>query len=181
MEKNLQKVGLEGTGVRGVVDTSWDELKNCHAMNLRGLESEGGKPRRSELTTGDSLNLYFSYFAAEDVMADKELQYMLNEGEDVGETDGSEEKKDPGSASLEDTDTATPQPLPQSTAAADPPGPRRTGVRDGFEQINDDLYARRANKFMVFNGVGMDTWVTKATTKPGLTARDVRKVLGIED
>ena len=44
---------MEETGVRGVVDASWDELKNCHAMNLRGLEPEGAKLRRSELTTRD--------------------------------------------------------------------------------------------------------------------------------
>eukprot|EP00594_Rhizosolenia_setigera_P015855 CAMPEP_0178972640 /NCGR_PEP_ID=MMETSP0789-20121207/21161_1 /TAXON_ID=3005 /ORGANISM="Rhizosolenia setigera, Strain CCMP 1694" /LENGTH=88 /DNA_ID=CAMNT_0020660181 /DNA_START=76 /DNA_END=342 /DNA_ORIENTATION=+ len=30
--------------------------------------------------------------------------------------------------------------------------------KEGFEQINEDLYARKENKFMVFNGVGVDTW-----------------------
>jgi hypothetical protein len=28
----------------------------------------------------------------------------------------------------------------------------------GFEQINDDMYARTDNKFMVFNGAGVDSW-----------------------
>ena len=29
----------------------------------------------------------------------------------------------------------------------------------GFEQINEDLFARKDNKFMVFNGAGMNTYV----------------------
>jgi len=28
----------------------------------------------------------------------------------------------------------------------------------GFEQINEDLFARKDNKFMVFNGAGVDSW-----------------------
>lgn len=28
----------------------------------------------------------------------------------------------------------------------------------GFEQINEDLYARKDNKFMVFNGAGVNSW-----------------------
>jgi len=30
----------------------------------------------------------------------------------------------------------------------------------GFEQINEDLYARKDNKFMVFNGAGVNSWKT---------------------
>ena len=28
----------------------------------------------------------------------------------------------------------------------------------GFEQINEDLFARKDNKFMVFNSAGVDSW-----------------------
>jgi hypothetical protein len=31
-------------------------------------------------------------------------------------------------------------------------------VPPGFEQINEDLYARKDNKFMVFNGAGVQSW-----------------------
>ena len=30
----------------------------------------------------------------------------------------------------------------------------------GFEQINEDLFARKDNKFMVFNGAGVDSWTS---------------------
>ena len=29
---------------------------------------------------------------------------------------------------------------------------------NGFEQINEDLFARKDNKFMVFNWAGVDSW-----------------------
>ena len=35
----------------------------------------------------------------------------------------------------------------------------------GFEQINEDLFARKDNKFMVFNGPGVDSFSTNAVTK----------------
>ena len=31
-------------------------------------------------------------------------------------------------------------------------------IPTGFEQINEDLFARKDNKFMVFNGAGVDSW-----------------------
>ena len=35
---------------------------------------------------------------------------------------------------------------------------RRHIAPEGFEQINDDLFSRKDNKFMVFNGAGVDSW-----------------------
>lgn len=34
----------------------------------------------------------------------------------------------------------------------------RRFVPEGFEQINDDMFARRDNKFVVFNAPGLETW-----------------------
>ena len=33
-------------------------------------------------------------------------------------------------------------------------------IPSGFEQINEDLFARKDNKFMVFNGAGVDSWTS---------------------
>ena len=35
---------------------------------------------------------------------------------------------------------------------------KKEQISGAFEQINDDLYARKKNKFMVFNGAGMNEW-----------------------
>ncbi len=33
-------------------------------------------------------------------------------------------------------------------------------IPNGFEQINDGLFARKDNKFMVFNWAGVDSWTS---------------------
>ena len=35
---------------------------------------------------------------------------------------------------------------------------RRRSIPPFFEQVNDDMFARKDNKFMVFNGAGADLW-----------------------
>lgn len=42
----------------------------------------------------------------------------------------------------------------------------------GFEQINEDLYARSDNKFLVLNGPGVDSWTSHAVTKLGGLSED---------
>lgn len=37
-------------------------------------------------------------------------------------------------------------------------GNQQRPIPAGFEQINEDLFARKDNKFMVFNGAGVDSW-----------------------
>ncbi|GMH92693.1 hypothetical protein TrST_g1793 [Triparma strigata] len=160
VSKNLQRVGLDGTGVASMIDGNWDELQNCDKMNQRQLEGDHIKCMRSELTTGDSLNMYFSYFEAETVLADKELTYMLNEGEE-------ETKSGAGKG-----DESVISPITNSGNLS-----RRSGVIDGFEQINDDLFARRANKFMVFNGVGMENWSAKPRTARRVTEDYVKVIM----
>jgi hypothetical protein len=46
---------------------------------------------------------------------------------------------------------------------------RRRKLPPGFEQINEDMFARKDNKFMVFNGAGVDSWHgTQPVTKVSL-------------
>jgi hypothetical protein len=42
----------------------------------------------------------------------------------------------------------------------------------GFEQINEDLYARSDNKFLVLNGPGVGSWKSQAVTKLGGLSED---------
>ena len=75
---------------------------------------------------------------------------------------------------------STPPPPPGSTAGSSQASGRKGHVKDGFEQINDDLFARRANKFMVFNGVGMQEWTTKPLTKMADDGVFVKKLFGVK-
>jgi hypothetical protein len=43
---------------------------------------------------------------------------------------------------------------------------QRQSLSQEFEQINEDMFSRKENKFMVFNGCGVDSWSgTKSITK----------------
>lgn len=42
---------------------------------------------------------------------------------------------------------------------------RASSLAAGFEQINDNMYSRIANKFMVFNRAGVNTWKSLPTTR----------------
>ena len=50
-------------------------------------------------------------------------------------------------------------------------------IPTGFEQINEDLYARKDNKFMVFNGPGVESWVSPpqpVTKTKGIDITDLK-------
>merc|ERR1719491_2780966 len=46
-------------------------------------------------------------------------------------------------------------------------------IPTGFEQINDDLYARKDNRFIVFNGAGITQWPPKSLTKVHAIEEDI--------
>jgi len=158
MAENLQKNGIEATCMQDLIEQKWKELKDSREINREILEDRNLKSMRSELTTEEGLNLYCKYYDEDSIMGDKELQYMLGPSPDFPSPQGSAS----GGALV--------------TVQA---GSGRKGhVREGFEQINDDLFARRANKFMVFNGVGMREWTTKPVTKKSDDGKYVRRLFG---
>ena len=136
---------------------------------------------RSDLTTSNSLKLYTSFFSPDQVMTTTDLTVLL--GENVGEN---ETKTKPGHIELSERT--------QFVARASKKGisitshdelartrsqplfqfERRRSVPTGFEMINEDMFSRKENKFMVFNGPGVDSWSVGTATNP------VTKMSGIE-
>ena len=159
MMANLQKNGIEATCMKDLIEQKWEELKDSKGINREILEDGNLKSMRSELTTDEGLSLYCRYHDEESIIADKELQYMLSTGAEEG--------------------TNVPPPPPGSAGGQGKGGGRKGYVKDGFEQINDDLFARRANKFMVFNGVGMQDWTTKPVTKTRDDGAFVMRLFGV--
>jgi hypothetical protein len=46
----------------------------------------------------------------------------------------------------------------------------------GFEQINDNLFARKENRFLVFNDAGLSEWPPESETKLGSIINDINLV-----
>ena len=149
VEKNLERKGIKSEALKQAIYDNWEDLKKGNDVNRQLLGINGLKVMRSDLSTSESLKLYCSYFDEENVMEDKELEYMLSEGGSVGEA----------------RNAAAKQMSASETRASEWNGTSKVYVREGFEQINDDLFSRRANKFMVFNGVGMEDWTVKPRTR----------------
>lgn len=53
----------------------------------------------------------------------------------------------------------------------------KTEIPPGFEQINEDMFARSENKFMVFNGAGVDSWNGNQRVTPVTKISDAEKIL----
>jgi hypothetical protein len=163
MDAELMRRGFYTDGVRETIADGWDQHvtaeKQYHETCLPG----SSKYRRSDLTTTNSLKLYTSFFSPDQAMAIPDLSVLL------GETPSSDLRRKPGHVDVKDRgndfvaqaakigiaitsheDLSKSQPLFSFG--------RKHVVPPGFEMINEDMFSRKDNKFMVFNGPGVDSW-----------------------
>ncbi|KAG7346422.1 SacI homology domain containing protein [Nitzschia inconspicua] len=163
MDAELMRRGFYTNGVREMIADGWDQHvaseKQYHETCLPG----SSKYRRSDVTTTNSLKLYTSFFSPDQCMATPALSVLL------GEIPASDVKIKPGHVALKyrgsdfvskaakkgisitsHKDLGKSQPLFSFG--------QRHSVPEGFEMINDDMFSRKDNKFMVFNGPGVDSW-----------------------
>lgn len=173
MDAELQRRGFFTDGVKGTIAYDWDRHVLAEKQyNEMFLESNYDY-RRSDLTTTNSLELYTSFFSPDQAMTTPDLTILL------GETPRDNDKKvKPGHVDLTERSSdfvtrasrlnipitshtelarARSQPLFQFD--------RKQSVPAGFEMINEDMFARKDNKFMVFNGAGVDSWRDSKVTK----------------
>lgn len=163
MEAELMRRGFYTDGVRETIADGWDQHvaseRQYHETCLPG----SSKYRRSDLTTTNSLKLYTSFFSPDQAMAVPSLSVLL------GETPTSEERRKPGRVDLKDRAndfvakaaekgiSITSHKELEKTQPLFSFGRKHT-VPAGFEMINEDMFSRKDNKFMVFNGPGVDSW-----------------------
>lgn len=165
MESELARRGLNKTGVRESVSRGWKAFTSAENEYSEVVEASMPGCRRSDLTTSRSLELYTSMFDESTQLSTADLIFVLGEKPN-GENPPSETLSRPKPAatvfvkkaarhgititSYEDIAKAKSTPLFKVD--------QRRPVPSGFEQINEDMYARRDNKFMVFNGAGVASW-----------------------
>jgi hypothetical protein len=163
MNAELMRRGFYTDGVRETIADGWDQHvtaeKQYHETCLPG----SSKYRRSDLTTTNSLKLYATFFSPDQVMAVPDLSVLL------GETPSSEVRRKPGHVNVKDRgndfvakaarkgiDITSHEDLSKSQSLFG--FGRLHAVPPGFEMINEDMFSRKDNKFMVFNGPGVDSW-----------------------
>lgn len=95
---------------------------------------------RSELTSEKSMKMYCSFYDSNSTLSRLNKMYILGRDDQEEESEIVDRVK------------------PSKTTKISYESTMSFRDKEGFEQINEDLYARKENKFMVFNGVGVDTW-----------------------
>jgi hypothetical protein len=172
MDSELKRRGFYTDGVKDAIVDDWDRYLAAEKQYNETCLSGSTKFRRSDLTTTNSLKLYTSFFSPDQAMTITDLSLL---GETV--TENEEGIKPDRNALLERASDFVSRASEKGISITSHQQLARTRSRPlyqfgrqvvpaGFEMINEDMFSRKDNKFMVFNGPGVDTWTdTKPITK----------------
>jgi len=174
VQRELERRGLNTAGVIDAVSSGWKKFTIGQKQYMKIVEAKVSRCQRSDLTNVDSLKLYASKFDGETHLTTADRIFLQDHS-----TEGLNDRK-PVYPSFESTE---PSSFVKKAArlgiaitshsggamAAAPslyPQDQRHDVPAGFEQINEDMFSRKENKFMVLNGAGVDSWTgTQPITK----------------
>ena len=168
LTSELRRRGLYAPGVKGAVTAGWNRHVAAEKQYNESFLDSSSTCRRSDLTTANSLKLYSSFFSPEMALSTPDLTFMLGSRQSASPT---KEDPDPVEDSSETSNFVTRAaklgihiPSHSDLTKSTPlfPSKRRSSIPAGFEMINEDMFARKDNKFMVFNGAGVDSWNGKA-------------------
>lgn len=169
VEMELKRRGLDTHGVKETVEGSW--AKFCASEKQFTEVVNGPLPScgRSDLTTPETYQLYTSLFDDSSPLEVPDLIFLSGEKVEYSSPRLLEPKQSSSFAKKASRLGISVQPHEGSSAASGSslfPLDLRKRVPRGFEQINDDLFCRKANKFFVLNGAAVDTWFGMGGTEP---------------
>lgn len=138
--------------------------------------------RRSDLTTEESLKLYATAYDPSTIITTPDQIFLTGtKPEQEGQHgNGEEPRSAPHTDSFVNKANHLGVPVtPHSELAKERHVPlfhfeRRRSLPPGFEQINEEMFARKDNKFMVFNWAGVQDFASSGT-------RPVTKISHVED
>jgi hypothetical protein len=187
VETELRRRGVYSPGVKHEVEAAWDSYSKAEKVYSEIFEPPALSCRRSDLTTADSLRLYASFFDDDTPLMTPHQDFLLGEkalpsrAPDISDSGTRPAAKNHTNFATGKEGTTTsfvkkaarvgiqiPSYTEISKSKAQPlfPLEHRRQIPPGFEQINEDLFARKDNKFVVFNGAGIDSWTgSKPVTK----------------
>jgi hypothetical protein len=180
MDSELRRRGLYTEGVKGAISSGWNRRIRAEKHYSESSLEPSQRSTRSELTSTSSLQLYSSFFPHDKEMTTTDLTFVVGDKADVPHT-----KTKPGHIDLKDRPSAFVTrakrlgvPITSHSDLIDSRNQplfhfeQSKEVPAGFEMINEDFFARKDNKFMVFNGTGVNSW---RGTEP------VTKISGVDE
>lgn len=185
-ESELDRRGFDTRGVREKLATSWQKMTLAQKQYMEVVEARVSRCERSELTTPNSLKLYASQFDQELTLTTANLIYLNSfDGKNVkGHRNGGQAfQVNEHSSFVEKARRLGIAVTPKGSRSAETTLPSRTHgmprvAPSGFEQINENLFCRKENKFMVFNDSGVAAWTgTNPSTKQSQAVDVLRSTL----
>mmetsp|Transcript_16014 Transcript_16014/g.44352 ORF Transcript_16014/g.44352 Transcript_16014/m.44352 type:complete len:224 (-) Transcript_16014:1137-1808(-) len=180
LEVELRRRGMLMPGVKASILNG--RRRNAHSSKVYRdfLRPASVTCERSELTNDETLQLYATFSGPEETLKTEDLAFLIGERVQPPHRTRTSEVNDQHESASTDALAARRFGNEQSDFVAraarlgipiasnaqiqgsKPPAlfesAMRSSVPPGFEMINDDMYARKENKFVVFNGAGVDTW-----------------------
>lgn len=165
VDEELECPALHTIGMKESVTSRWESFKDTERQYAQVVKDINPVCQRSALSTADALQLYISQFDEETILSKPDRIFLRplerfheklkHERLDVRLKQQSTFVEKAGRLGIHITpheirEAAVPPPLYHSD--------RRDEVSVGFEQINEDMFSRSDNKFMVFNSAGVDSW-----------------------
>lgn len=190
---------MDTVGVMDAVYSGWNRKAKTEECFKEILDSSSLGQRRSDLTDSKSMKLYCSFFDDSLVVSNLEMNSMSGGKEQLYKTLPKNisdcQPYDPflltkfQSKNTNVAESNRPEVLHNArskmlglipfnknsaSSAALFPNEALMKIPRGYEQINDDLYARKDNRFMVFNGVGLENdWPPKPISKINSLSSDI--------
>jgi len=168
----LQKQQLDAPGVKCSIESGRDYHSRAKDMYKEILDSSSLRGTRSDLTNESSMKLYCSMFDDQTELSRVNQMYMLGQTSILPLADTSSSSSTSARTKNIGNVWNSDQKMNITSSSTAFISQSRRRVRPGFEQINEDLYARKENKYMVFNGPGVDSW---------RGSQPITKVKGIEE
>jgi hypothetical protein len=174
VNEELRRRSLDTVGVMDAVYDGWKRFSRTEESYREIIDSSSLVQRRSDLTDSKSMKLYCSFFDKSTPVTNLEMNYMsggkvkLDETVPKNNLDKYDGKLKKSRRQVFQTAKAKMMGLSPDKSRSPALFPREKDMKlsCGYEQINDDLFARKDNRFVVFNGAGVESsWPPKPKSK----------------
>ena len=178
VNEELKRRQMDTPGVMESLHHDWNSFAASHDCYKEITRVNGEHHHRSDLTDEKSLKLYCSFFDDSSALTEIEKSYIS--GTELVEKKitpiddkilQSNDKIDDNKSPLLQRAKMMGFPMTNSYDGSSTrfslftDKNREKPIPSGFEQINEDLYARKDNRFMVFNDAGVENWPPRPVTK----------------
>lgn len=172
----LKRREMDTPGVMHAVYNGWNRFEKAERCYNEVVSSNTLRHGRSDFTDEHSMKLYMSFFSKDTLLTNHDVHHMSGTSSSTSKTENPHVSSN--AVYQEDAEESTFMRKARSFniykhdfQKSQPPSlfsPNKdVDIPVGFEQINDGLYARKDNRFMVFNYVGIESqqWPPSAVTK----------------